>query len=97
MPVGARVLLAILGGSLIASVAAGFLGFSWAKWLAAPALFIAGWAAIGHLVTLDDDAPGGWSNPDGSMSFWRRSAVQLLLKFALFGVVLWVFMAEWTP
>ncbi|HEX6886086.1 MAG TPA: hypothetical protein VF530_22120 [Planctomycetota bacterium] len=97
MSVSARVLLVILGGLLVASVAAGLLGFTWAKWLAAPTLFIAGWAAIGHLVTLDDDAPGGWSNPDGSTSFWRRSVVQLLLKFALFGVSLWVFMAEWTP
>ena len=33
----------------------------------------AAWAFIGHIVTADDDAPGGWSNPDGSVPFpWRE-------------------------
>lgn len=27
------------------------------------------WAFFGHLVTADDDAPGGWSNQDGSFPF----------------------------
>src|SRR5688572_14179607 len=27
---------------------------------------LVGWPAIGMLVTLDDDLPGGWSNPDGN-------------------------------
>lgn len=25
----------------------------------------AAWAFVGHLITFDDDLPGGWSNPDG--------------------------------
>lgn len=28
---------------------------------------LSGWAFIGHLVTVDDDLPGGWSNPDGKV------------------------------
>ena len=32
---------------------------------------------IGHLVTVDDDFPGGWSNPYGSRAFpWK----ELLIK-----------------
>ena len=35
------------------------------------------WAFVGHIVTADDDAPGGWSNPDGSVPFpWRELAVK---------------------
>lgn len=29
----------------------------------------AGWAFLGHVVTADDDAPGGWSSPDGELPF----------------------------
>ncbi len=24
-----------------------------------------GWLFLGHLITIDDEFPGGWSNPDG--------------------------------
>lgn len=42
------------------------------------------WAFAGHLATADDDAPGGWSNPDGSLSFpW----VELLLKALVLGAL----------
>ena len=38
------------------------------------------WAFVGHMVTADDDLPGGWSNPDGSFPFpWR----DLLIKGAI--------------
>ncbi|MFT3791251.1 MAG: hypothetical protein QM741_09250 [Rudaea sp.] len=38
------------------------------------------WAFFGHLITADDDAPGGWSNPDGSLPFpW----VELTVKGAV--------------
>lgn len=43
----------------------------------------AAWAAIGHLVTLDDDASGGWSNPDNSKEVWRKSRRELILKFVV--------------
>ncbi len=42
------------------------------------------WALLGHLVTADDDAPGGWSNPDGSHPFpW----VELLIKAVVLGAL----------
>ena len=35
------------------------------------------WAFFGHLITADDDIPGGWSNPDGSLPFpWAELAVK---------------------
>jgi len=42
------------------------------------------WVFVGHLVTADDDAPGGWSNPDGSLPFpW----VKLLIKALVLGAL----------
>ncbi|WP_426701182.1 hypothetical protein ACPPVV_17715 [Rhodanobacter sp. Col0626] len=42
------------------------------------------WAFVGHLVTADDDAPGGWSNPDGPLSFPRA---ELLIKALVLGAL----------
>lgn len=44
-------------------------------------LGLAAWVFIGHLVTLDDDMPGEWSNPNNSKNFWRSSKIELLTKF----------------
>ena len=44
-------------------------------------------AFFGHLVTLDDDAPDGFSNSEGSSQLWHRSQHELLLKVGLFGLV----------
>jgi hypothetical protein len=33
----------------------------------APAVFV-GWPVVGTVVTVDDDLPGGWSNPDGTVA-----------------------------
>jgi hypothetical protein len=42
------------------------------------------WAFFGHLVTADDDAPGGWSNPDGSQPFpWRELAIKGIIFVCL--------------
>lgn len=32
------------------------------------ALIFTGWIFFGHLITIDDDFPGGWSNPFGEHS-----------------------------
>jgi len=41
----------------------------------------------GHIVTIDDDLPGGWSNPDGSMpSPWG----ELAIKAAILLVLIWL-------
>ncbi len=42
------------------------------------------WAFVGHLVTADDEAPGGWSNPDGSLpSPWAELLIKALVLGAL--------------
>ncbi|MBK7285303.1 MAG: hypothetical protein IPI83_14165 [Sphingomonadales bacterium] len=55
--------------------------------LSAPVLAYLGLAFGGHLITIDDDMPGEWSNPEGSKHVWRRSLAELLIKFLLFGMV----------
>ena len=52
--------------SILGSIAARVLGAaSLVLPIAIPALVLSGWAAFGHLVKLDDDLSGSWSNPDG--------------------------------
>jgi hypothetical protein len=46
-----------------------FLDFP--AWLTLAGLII-GWPLVGTLITVDDDLPGGWSNPDGkAVPEWR--------------------------
>lgn len=63
------------------------------NWFAAPALVLSGWAALGHLITLDDDMPGEWSNPQRSREIWHRSLRELTMKLLVFaglvGFVAW--------
>ena len=47
----------------------------------------AAWAFVGHIVTADDDAPGGWSNPNGAVPFpWQALAVKAALLALLVAV-----------
>jgi hypothetical protein len=89
---GVVIVVGVFVASLIGFAVAFLLGArSVGNWLAAPALILSGWAAFGHLVTLDDDMPGGWSNPERSRAFWLRSLGQLAMKFAIFVGVVWLF------
>jgi hypothetical protein len=46
----------------------------WPIGVVALVLFI-GWPVVGTLITLDDDMPGGWSNPDGkAIPEWKTLA-----------------------
>ncbi len=56
--------------------------------VAAPGLFLLGWAFLGHFVTLDEDMPGEWSNPQDSKKVWYSSVVELLLKLLAFATLL---------
>ena len=38
------------------------------------------WAAVGHLITIDDDYPGGFSNPEKDNNIWRHSLLELAIK-----------------
>jgi hypothetical protein len=86
------VVIAIFLASVAGFAVAFLLGVrSVGNWLGVPAIILSGWAAFGHLVTLDDDFPGGWSNPERSRPIWFKSLGQLAAKFAVFAVVLWLF------
>lgn len=58
-------------------------------------VLLIGWPLVGTLVTSDDDLPGGWSNPDGTVvPEWKTSwwwADLLLVRGA---VVLVAFVVE---
>lgn len=48
------------------------------------AIGFSGWLFLGHLVVIDEDFPGGWSNPDGVNPVpWRWLAVKGVVFFAL--------------
>lgn len=48
------------------------------------------WAAMGHLITIDDDRLGGFSNPEEDKNLWNLSLLLLLLKFVVLAVLLLV-------
>ncbi len=78
--------------SLLASLTAAVLAVPrLSVWLGTPALVLSAWAFVGHLVTLDDDHPSGWSNPGTSEStsgesraLWHRSLRELAVKLVVF-------------
>jgi len=41
------------------------------------------WAAFGHLITLDEDKPDGWSNIESTDEFYKKSKRDLRIKFAI--------------
>ena len=47
------------------------------------------WATIGHLVTLDDEMPGGWSNAEESRKVWRLSLAGLVAKAGALVLLFW--------
>jgi hypothetical protein len=49
---------------------------------------MAAWAAFGHLITLDEDKPDGWSNIEGSGEFYKQSKKHLRIKFAILTVLI---------
>lgn len=46
--------------------------------------FLSAWVALGHLITLDDDMPGEWSNPESDKAIWHGSLFMLSVKFLVF-------------
>ena len=54
---------------------------------------LSAWIAFGHLVTIDDDMPGEWSNPEGSKELWHGSLFVVSTKFVVFFVLLVVVMS----
>lgn len=61
-----------------------FLSLTWEIPYIYTAIGFSAWAFFGHVVTSDDDLPGGWSNPDGLLPFpWRELVVKGLLFVGL--------------
>ena len=79
------VCLASISAACIARV---LVGPGLAMLLAVPALFMLGTAVLGHLITFDDDFPGGWSNLDDSWEFFRRSLYELLGKACALAILI---------
>jgi hypothetical protein len=68
-------------GVLVVVVAVVSRATGWPLGIIALGLFI-GWPLLGTLITLDDDMPGGWSNPGGKATpEWKTLAwhVEILL------------------
>jgi hypothetical protein len=90
-------LIVVIFGSLLlaAAGAALFRAYVVAAWLASAASAVAALVFVGDLVTLDDDAPGGWSNHGASKQIWAASLRELTIKLAVlvtvtsFAVWLW--------
>jgi hypothetical protein len=88
--VWSSVVIGVFVLSLLCSVGARLFGRpQFVVPMGSPALLLASWAFFGYLVTLDDDAPGGWSNPERSGTVWMRSLLILAGLMALFGVTCW--------
>jgi len=84
------VAVGVLVQSLLCSVGARLLGRpQFVVPFGSPALVLTGWAFFGHLITLDEDAPGGWSNSERSPKVWMRSLLTLAGLMVLFGVTCW--------
>jgi hypothetical protein len=55
------------------------------------AICFAVWAFGGHLITIDDDLPGGWNDPDGDISSpWAELAIKAAVLLALIGLVFFI-------
>ena len=92
MTKGGAVVVGVFLVSVLGFAVAFLLGArSVGNWVGGLALILSGWAAIGHLVTIDDDMPGGWSNSERSQAFWFKSLGQLAIKVAIFVGLLWLF------
>jgi hypothetical protein len=65
-----------------------FLSWMWKVPYLYTVIGFAAWAFVGHLVTIDDELPGGWSNPDGDVPFpWAELAIKAVILFSLLGLV----------
>jgi hypothetical protein len=90
-----RIVLGVFAALCVGSAIAYLIGERVVgNWLMAAPLVLSGWAAMGHLVTIDDDMPGGWSNPRRSGTLLLRSLGELVLKVLVFVVLFWLFLSQ---
>ncbi len=85
-----KLIITVFAISFACGVTASMFGYGViAKGVGAPALLLSGWASFGHFITLDDDMPGEWSNPEKSKKMWYRSILELFAKIAVFVAVIY--------
>lgn len=73
-----------IGGVLIAITVAVALSMLWRVPYIFTFVGVATLVLVGHLVTIDDDLPGGWSNPDGSHPFpWPELVIKVAVVVIL--------------
>ena len=85
----------LLAASYIGSSVALLVGaHSLGRLLVLLALVVSGFAALGYLVTLDEDMTGEWSNPAGSRKVWVSSVAELCAKLGGFAVALTLFLSQ---
>ena len=82
-------LLTLLKFGLPAAIVA-FLTFYFRSPYIITVLILLGWSSLGQLVTLDDELPGGWANPDGDRAIARRGVAWLLSTIVAFALVFWL-------
>lgn len=80
---------------IVASVLS--LSLGWPIGFVALALFI-GWPVIGTMMTIDDDLPGGWSNPGGnSIPEWKTLQWHIDLLLCRGALVVLAFAIQFHP
>ena len=63
------------------------LSLIWAVPYLYTAISFAIWALVSHMITIDDDLSGGWSNPDGKISFpWAKLVIKVAFLLAPVGL-----------
>ncbi|MCB1633551.1 MAG: hypothetical protein KDI37_17770 [Xanthomonadales bacterium] len=82
----ARLALSVFGVVAIARL----LSWLWQVPYATTALGLSALVLLGHVLTLDDDMPGGWCNPEGQAGIWRTSLMLLAAKFVWLGALITV-------
>jgi hypothetical protein len=77
--------------AMVVGATAFLLSFIWHVPYIFTVVGFSAWAFLGHLVTADDDMPGGFSNPDGSLPSLRGElAIKGLVLLALMGLIAFV-------
>jgi hypothetical protein len=60
------------------------------------AVAFAGWLFFGHLITIDDDFPGGWSNPNGDRPVpWAALATKAFVFVTLLSAAMLPITRQW--
>ncbi len=81
------IIIALSISAFTAVLISSFTQITFLKALFGGLALFSGLPFLGHVITFDDDLPGGWSNPDGSEPFpYRELIVKGLIFFTCLGL-----------